>query len=173
MNFITDIIVTIYTELTDPTQIGTVIAWVIIVGMITQARRISIYLKDKLVLLKKNIGIKTKTKKKNKSSFIQKWRRGNQLKHHLFIRKNRDNEVLINHLSIKASSWLILFVLSILFLWYLMVADLSGALNFKHWLITLIATLPIYIFEVKWLIATYKSEDLVKAHGLLMRYKKS
>ena len=91
--------------------------------------------------------------------------RGRRLKNLRKLKEDRRNIAAINYQISKASSAFILFVgVALLYILLLILGPFSSLFSINFWL-GISLTLPVYIFEIAWLIQDSRAKNLVKHAG--------
>ena len=83
------------------------------------------------------------------------------------IKKQRQNGDLVTYVSIRSHAYLILFFGSLAAFWWLTISGALQRFNEMPNTVQLIIGLPIFIFEVLWLINNEKAKTLVSYRGKL------
>lgn len=93
-----------------------------------------------------------------------RWLRLRDLKR---IKKQRQNGDEITYQTVKAHAYGVLFFSSVAAIWWFLIFGLiKGMNNLPAWA-QIVMMLPVYIFEVLWLIQIAKAKELVKFRGKL------
>ena len=93
-----------------------------------------------------------------------RWLRLRDLKR---IKKQRQNGDEITYQTVKAHAYGVLFFSSVAAIWWFLIFGLiKGMKNLPAWA-QIVMMLPVYIFEVLWLIQIAKAKELVKFRGKL------
>lgn len=98
-------------------------------------------------------------------SVLRRYARGRRLKKLRKLKEDRRNIAAINYQISKAGSAFILFVAVVLVYVVLLISgSFSSLLSISFWF-GMLATLPIYIFEIFWLVQDSRAQNLVRHAG--------
>lgn len=98
-------------------------------------------------------------------SALRSFIRGRRLKTLRKLKEDRRNVAAINYQISKANSAFILFIgVALVYVLLLILGPFRSLLSINFWL-GMSATLPIYIFEIFWLIQDSRAKNLVKHAG--------
>lgn len=99
---------------------------------------------------------------------LRAWKRERRYLHIQKLRRTRSIEPLINNQVAQANTYFLLFWIMTLFYMYLFIGSpIKEVFNISHWISVLLAS-PVYFFELKWLIASGRKEELLS----IMRKKR-
>ena len=98
-------------------------------------------------------------------SVLRRYARGRRLKKLRKLKEDRRNIAAINYQISKANSAFVLFVAVVLVYVLLLISgSFSSLLSISFWF-GMLATLPIYIFEIFWLVQDSRAQNLVRHAG--------
>ncbi|ELA9194434.1 hypothetical protein QUO12_002243 [Vibrio parahaemolyticus] len=100
---------------------------------------------------------------------LRYWKRERRLKHIKKLRRTRSIEPLVNDQIAQANTYFLIFWIMVLFYTYLLIGSpVKEVFNINKWMSLLLAS-PIYYFEIKWLVASGKKQELLR----VMRRKRA
>jgi hypothetical protein len=99
------------------------------------------------------------------ATIIRNYFRGRKLKKHQLFRQTVYNESAITRQTVRTYSYFLLFWLSISFYFLLIVLGSLNDLFESSFELGILSTTPIYLFQFMWMLASLKSDKLIKSRG--------
>jgi hypothetical protein len=107
------------------------------------------------------------------ATVLRNYFRGRKLNKHKVFRKTLYNESAVTREIIKTYSYFLLFWLSISFYFLLIVLGSLNDIFDKNLVLGIFTVSPVYLFQIMWMLASSKSNKLIKCRGRIRITSKS